>query len=401
MASSITNDNNNNKNTKNLKVKKRPRCATCTNPLNSCLCESLPSSKIIMKYNVIILQHPKEAKKKSLNTVLLLKLCIENCYVYVDTDFSPGRYPLLDKALAQEDNTTNSNNQQNLVNSFILYPGTNSKSIREISNIIIRIKNNNNGSNKEIANNRIKNINPNDGIANKPTLIAIDGTWNQAKFIMHSNPRILEKCNEHLNQLLRIDGITKQPTSNLILQVMLVDDVDDDEYLRTEPRKHYMATAIAVARALEIIENKNGKICLNNVTKMFDHMQSITRKYQGKPKKNFTFQSYKDFENESTMKEIKILFENAINKYITSSDKAKFENKDILHHPIIIAYPLHKKDSSIVFKRLKCIDQFISTVPQGKAILTEVNTNLKRVRGQRLTLYTKNAWEKYLNNIPC
>ena len=134
---------------------------------------------------------------------------------------------------------------------------------------------------------------------------------------------------------------------------------------------------------------------------MFDHMQSITKKYQGKPKKNFTFQSYKDFENESTMKEIKILFENAINKYITSSDKNKFENKDILHHPIIIAYPLHKKDSSIVFKRLKCIDQFISTVPQGKAILTEVNTNLKRVRGQRLTLYTKNAWEKYLNNIPC
>ena len=68
---------------------------------------------------------------------------------------------------------------------------------------------------------------------------------------MHSNPRILEKCNEHLNQLLRIDGITKQPTSDLILQVMLVDDVDDDEYLRTEPRKHYMATAIAVARGLK------------------------------------------------------------------------------------------------------------------------------------------------------
>ena len=63
----------------------------------------------------------------------MLKLCIENCYVYVDTDFSPGRYPLLDKALEQEDNN---NNQQNLVNCFILYPGQNSKSICEISNII-------------------------------------------------------------------------------------------------------------------------------------------------------------------------------------------------------------------------------------------------------------------------
>ena len=99
---------------------------------------------------------------------------------------------------------------------------------------------------------------------------------------------------------------------------------------------------------------------------MLDHMQSITKKYQGKPKKNFTFQSYKDFENESTMKEIKILFENAINKYITSSDKAKFENKDILHHPIIIAYPLHKKDSSIVFKRLNVLIHLFRQSRKGK-----------------------------------
>ena len=71
------------------------------------------------------------------------------------------------------------------------------------------------------------------------------------------------------------------------------------------------------------------------------------------------------------MKEIKILFENAINKYITSSDKAKFENKDILHHPIIIAYPLHKKDSSIVFKRLKYII-VINSVNWCENLITDI-----------------------------
>ena len=368
--------------TDKLTVKRRETCKTCTNPLKSCLCEALPDKKDFLQYNVIILQHPKEARKKSLNTVLLLKLCIENCFVYVDIDFSQGRYPILDKAL---DNNSNSN----LIN-YILYPGPGAQSIKKMSQIV--------HSNNILNNYKKKgsNCNNENYIHSRPTLIAIDGTWKQAKFIIHSNPRILSNCNSHLSRLLNNNLLN---IDHLKLQVMLVEDVEEDEYLRTEPRTHYMATAIAVGRALESIDLINGSRCSKNLLKLFNHMQSITKKYQGTPKKKFTFQSSKDFDDKVMKDKIKTLVENLSAKYIRPSDKDKFKDMKILHHQIIIAYPCHKKDSSVVFKRLEYIDKFTATVPQAKGLINELNKILNRVRGQRLTIYTEKSWNIYEDTL--
>ena len=249
--------------------KKRRKCEFCTNPVNSCLCIALPQQKLKLSFNVIILQHPKEAKKKSLNTVLLLKLCIENCYVYIDNNFAHGRYPLLDEALDGE---------ASLVN-YILYPGHNSQPINEIFDVVK------------------KRYQPRDRDKKKdnpmPTLIAIDGTWKQAK-ILRVRIQAFEAMRWRFGTTVRGTSVDAA-RSNLLIQTMLVDDVNEDEYLRTEPRKHYMATAIAVGRALKIIDPKYGAICLRNIRNAFDHMQDITRKYQGTPKKQFRFQSHTDF----------------------------------------------------------------------------------------------------------
>eukprot|EP00944_MAST-04C_sp_MAST-4C-sp1_P003086 g3086.t1 len=365
--------------------KKRRKCEFCTNPVNSCLCIALPKQKLKLSFNVIILQHPKEAKKKSLNTVLLLKLCIENCYVYVDNNFAHGRYPLLDEAL---------DGKASLVN-YILYPGHNSQPINEIFDVVKK--------RCQPLDRDKKKDNP------MPTLIAIDGTWKQAKNITRSNPRLLKRCDSDLEQLVRGTSVDAA-RSNLLIQTMLVDDVNEDEYLRTEPRTHYMATAIAVGRALNIIDPKYGAICLRNIRNAFDHMQDITRKYQGTPKKQFRFQSHTDFEDISlqhmAIEIIRKLQEKHIDETKSLADLKG--NNDGLHtnpsdannllHDIIFAYPVHQKDSSVIFRRFPC-DALRTTIRQGKEIVAQINVELKRVRGQRLTIYTLEAWDKYLSSI--
>ena len=361
-----------------LSVQKRKKCDVCTNPVNSCLCKALPKQKLTLTFNVIILQHPKEAKKKSLNTVLLLKLCVENCYVYIDTNFAHGRYPLLDEVL---------DGKSSLVN-YILYPGPNSQPISEVFETVKRRW-------QPVDNHTRK-----DNLV--PTLIAIDGTWKQAKNITRSNPRLLKRCDSDLEKLKR--GTSFHTTSsNLLIQAMLVENVNEDEYLRTEPRTHYMATAIAVGRALKVIDMNYGAICLRNIRNAFDHMQDITRKYQGTPKKQFRFQSHTDFEDSSLQHIVIEVIQGLQEQYSKQTESSKDlkgneeDNANNLLHNIILAYPVHQKDSSVIFRRFPC-DTLKTTIRQGKEIVAEINLKLKRVRGQRLTVYTLEAWDKYLSS---
>ena len=75
--------------TDKLTVKRRETCKTCTNPLKSCLCAAFDQiKKIFAIQRNNFTASKKKPEKKFEHCCKLLKLCIENCFVYVDIDFS-------------------------------------------------------------------------------------------------------------------------------------------------------------------------------------------------------------------------------------------------------------------------------------------------------------------------
>ena len=54
----------------------RQLCDGCRRPLNVCICDSLPRPRLRLSTPVVVLQHPREAKRK-VQTAPLLELCVE------------------------------------------------------------------------------------------------------------------------------------------------------------------------------------------------------------------------------------------------------------------------------------------------------------------------------------
>lgn len=325
-------------------------------------------------YVVIVLQHPTEAKKKSLNTVLLLKLCLKNCHVCVDIDFSEGKYPVLDEALSHNEHGK----------SCILYPGVGSRPVAELA--------------KE---NEMKVEASDHGVESKGTLprpvkylVAIDGTWKQAKNIAFKNPRIFS---------------ASPPSSLALHKVLLTDEIDEREYLRSEPREHFMSTAHAVCRSLKLLDPVTGGVALSVVEKAFNCMQSIQKRFQGAPKKKQPkHQSHRDFEGHERSKVLNVLElaiaevlgparagngAAALKELLADCDPTDALNVGLTHQ-CIIAYPVHNKDQSVTFKRFPMESPLVCTVPEAKSIVGFVNCNLNRSRGHRLTTFTKHSFEK-------
>eukprot|EP00986_Skeletonema_menzelii_P005986 scaffold2258_cov144-Skeletonema_menzelii.AAC.15 len=85
----------------------RDYCNGCNRPLPQCLCEHLPEEKIGLDTKVLVLQHPVEFRRKTISTVPLLTLVLDECRVLVGRSFdveletiihgacNEGRMPLL------------------------------------------------------------------------------------------------------------------------------------------------------------------------------------------------------------------------------------------------------------------------------------------------------------------
>ena len=65
----------------------REYCNGCQRPLPQCLCDHLPKNKIHLQTHVLILQHPVEFRRKTISTVPLLKLVLENVMILVGRSF--------------------------------------------------------------------------------------------------------------------------------------------------------------------------------------------------------------------------------------------------------------------------------------------------------------------------
>lgn len=82
-------------------------CSRCHRPPSLCVCRSLPDAPRRTATSVLVLQHPRERRRRSLSTVPLLPLVLERCEVRVGYAFAPeeleavttcvarGRQPLL------------------------------------------------------------------------------------------------------------------------------------------------------------------------------------------------------------------------------------------------------------------------------------------------------------------
>lgn len=73
----------------------REICNRCIRPPELCVCQSLPKELINTSTAVLILQHPRERRRRSLSTVPLMPLVLKKCEVKSGYRFTPLQLDLV------------------------------------------------------------------------------------------------------------------------------------------------------------------------------------------------------------------------------------------------------------------------------------------------------------------
>mmetsp|Transcript_29984 Transcript_29984/g.57260 ORF Transcript_29984/g.57260 Transcript_29984/m.57260 type:complete len:416 (+) Transcript_29984:91-1338(+) len=213
---------------KERNVASRPTCPRCYRPPILCICPSLPSRKIKTKTDVLILQHPREFRRRSLSTVPIMSLVLENCTVKRGYRFEVEDLDLVSECLGRG------------VKPLLLFPGKNAISLDGNDS------NEDYESTSEFGEQRLDNVsgisknNTREGAQRrkalrkeKQLLILVDGTWAEAKRMIMQSPQLTSRCQQI--------QFTSSYTS--------IYDV-----IRKEPEKHCISTLEACAHALTFLE---------------------------------------------------------------------------------------------------------------------------------------------------
>ena len=193
--------------------RRREVCSRCDRPAgNACLCDALPAKPVrLAGGRVLILQHPNERKRK-LATVPLLTKALADCEVLVGRSFSASAFPSLAEAARDA--------AEGKTDLFVLYPGQQARSLATVV--------------KESGRRR-----------RRPwVLVAIDGTWQQAKEMF--------KCNRHR---ILPEGA---PCAHRVSLDVGSGGGGCALPLRTEPEEGCATTLEAVAAALGVLEGSEG-----------------------------------------------------------------------------------------------------------------------------------------------
>lgn len=172
---------------------KRDTCARCFRPETVCICAHLPSKPIPINTHIIILQHPAELKRP-LATVPILVNCLppDKCTVIIGRLFNPDKHSILTECITHKNNTA------------VLFPHKDAFKLSESTILPVTIN----------------------------YIIALDGTWNQAKRMYKSNSFLQELFHLELN----------------------VNHVS--EYvIRTQPFDNCVSTVEAISFCIGFIEN--------------------------------------------------------------------------------------------------------------------------------------------------
>ena len=184
----------------------RGYCTRCQRPPIVCICHALQESPIECGVRILILQHPREARKrKRTSTVPLIGLSIKDVDVCVGSTFSEGSNPRLDEALSECD-------------SLLLYPGDRAV---PLGAYLDTKEQNISGSQT------IETVNS----GGQRTLVVIDGTWAQTQTMIQKSP-----CLKRFSQVMFDDDA-----------VSLFDPI------RQEPASHCTSTLEAISRALRLL----------------------------------------------------------------------------------------------------------------------------------------------------
>ena len=99
----------------------RPVCDGCRRHPELCVCTSLPEQLIDTSTSILILQHPRERRRKSLSTVPLMPLVLKKCTVKTGYNFMPEQLDLVTECLERGQKP------------LLLFPGPNAISLDDDS----------------------------------------------------------------------------------------------------------------------------------------------------------------------------------------------------------------------------------------------------------------------------
>mmetsp|Transcript_2108 Transcript_2108/g.6078 ORF Transcript_2108/g.6078 Transcript_2108/m.6078 type:complete len:382 (-) Transcript_2108:214-1359(-) len=203
----------------------RSYCPRCHRPGPTCLCHALPRDGPISLPNirVLILQHPREARKrKRTSTVPLIGLCLDDVTICVGTAFGCGDGDDGEgqgKSCPEALRDVLDKPEEEVI---LLYPGDTALPLQE----------------RDAALNRASVVEdtPIDE-RRTTTLVVIDGTWAQTQAIYQQSPTL-----QRLPQCMFDDD-----TASLF------------DSIRQEPASHCTSTLEAISRALRIVAGGSSK----------------------------------------------------------------------------------------------------------------------------------------------
>jgi DTW domain-containing protein YfiP len=238
---------------------RRRTCDGCGRPPAVCLCSSLPVPRLQPATRVIILQHPKEARRKVVKTADLIASCLASgrCELLTGKDFGSELKSWADSRRPDD-------------RWLLLWPGADARPIDTLAPSELE-----------------PGPGPGPGLEPEPepepgprpltTLLVLDGTWQQAKQLHALNKVALDALCSQVSfpaapaPATEHDGGT---SSDLAGDGMRAANAG---WIRLQPRDHFLSTLESVGLALRILEGERGPGIYAALLRVFDRMNERQR----------------------------------------------------------------------------------------------------------------------------